>query len=94
MSIVCASCVCLASDAVNVSNVDDVRPAFHPEREVRFAVVLYGGVSLAIYINGVGVASHRRLLALMLAAVVVAVNRSVPAHLAEGLAVVRQQRRR
>src|SRR5689334_17198123 len=24
-----------------------------PEQEVRFAVVLYGGVSLAIYINGV-----------------------------------------
>lgn len=26
---------------------------FGPEREVRFAVVMYGGVSLAIYINGV-----------------------------------------
>ena len=26
---------------------------FSPEREVRFAVVMYGGVSLAIYINGV-----------------------------------------
>src|SRR5690242_13812054 len=24
-----------------------------PEREVRFAVVIYGGVSLAIYINGI-----------------------------------------
>jgi patatin-related protein len=28
-------------------------PAFLPEREVRYALVLYGGVSLAIYINGV-----------------------------------------
>ncbi len=28
-------------------------PTFEPKREVRFAVVLYGGVSLAIYINGV-----------------------------------------
>ena len=27
--------------------------ADQPEREVRFAVVMYGGVSLAIYINGV-----------------------------------------
>ena len=26
---------------------------FNPQREVRFAVVMYGGVSLAIYINGV-----------------------------------------
>src|SRR5206468_11937337 len=26
---------------------------FEPEREVRFAVVMYGGVSLAIYINGI-----------------------------------------
>src|SRR5207302_356796 len=26
---------------------------FQPQREVRFAVVMYGGVSLAIYINGV-----------------------------------------
>jgi patatin-related protein len=30
-----------------------VRPEFKPEQEVRFAVVMYGGVSLAIYINGV-----------------------------------------
>jgi patatin-related protein len=30
-----------------------VRPDFKPEQEVRFAVVMYGGVSLAIYINGV-----------------------------------------
>ena len=29
------------------------RPKFTPEQEVRFAVVMYGGVSLAIYINGV-----------------------------------------
>ena len=29
------------------------RPEFAPEQEVRFAVVMYGGVSLAIYINGV-----------------------------------------
>jgi patatin-related protein len=28
-------------------------PQFAPDREVRFAVVMYGGVSLAIYINGV-----------------------------------------
>ena len=28
-------------------------PEFTPSTEVRFAVVLYGGVSLAIYINGV-----------------------------------------
>src|SRR5436190_3786631 len=28
-------------------------PRFLPEQEVRVAVVLYGGVSLAIYINGV-----------------------------------------
>src|SRR2546421_10186820 len=26
---------------------------FSPEREVRFAVMMYGGVSLAIFINGV-----------------------------------------
>jgi hypothetical protein len=30
-----------------------VRPEFRLEQEVRFAVVMYGGVSLAIYINGV-----------------------------------------
>jgi hypothetical protein len=30
-----------------------VPPDFRPEQEVRFAVVMYGGVSLAIYINGV-----------------------------------------
>ncbi len=29
------------------------RPPFRPSQEMRFAVVLYGGVSLAIYINGV-----------------------------------------
>ncbi|HLG10108.1 MAG TPA: patatin-like protein [Gaiellaceae bacterium] len=29
------------------------QPPFQPEEEIRFAVVLYGGVSLAIYINGV-----------------------------------------
>src|SRR5919202_649495 len=29
------------------------RPGFAPEQEIRFAVVLYGGVSLAVYINGV-----------------------------------------
>lgn len=28
-------------------------PAFLPEQEIRYALVLYGGVSLAIYINGV-----------------------------------------
>ncbi len=30
-----------------------VQPAFEAEQEIRFAVVMYGGVSLAIYINGV-----------------------------------------
>jgi patatin-related protein len=30
-----------------------MRPDFKPEQEIRFAVVMYGGVSLAIYINGV-----------------------------------------
>jgi hypothetical protein len=29
------------------------RPAMDVRRELRFAVVLYGGVSLAVYINGV-----------------------------------------
>ena len=29
------------------------RPAYEPTQEIRFAVVLYGGSSLAIYINGV-----------------------------------------
>ena len=29
------------------------RPAFQPTQEIRLAVVMYGGVSLAIYINGV-----------------------------------------
>jgi hypothetical protein len=28
-------------------------PSLIPEREIRFAVVIYGGVSLAIYINSV-----------------------------------------
>ena len=28
-------------------------PEYNPSNEVRFAVVMYGGVSLAIYINGV-----------------------------------------
>jgi patatin-related protein len=28
-------------------------PRFDPEREVRFALVMYGGVSLAIYMNGI-----------------------------------------
>jgi patatin-related protein len=31
----------------------EAHPLFQPEQEVRFAVVMYGGVSLAIYINGV-----------------------------------------
>ena len=30
-----------------------MKPDFKPEQEIRFAVVMYGGVSLAIYINGV-----------------------------------------
>lgn len=30
-----------------------IKPAVHSEEEIRFAVVMYGGVSLAIYINGV-----------------------------------------
>jgi patatin-related protein len=36
-----------------------VRPDLKPEREVRFAVVMYGGVSLAIYINGVAQELYR-----------------------------------
>jgi patatin-related protein len=35
------------------------RPEFDPEQEVRFAVVMYGGVSLAIYINGVAQELYR-----------------------------------
>lgn len=35
------------------------RPVFDPEQEVRFAVVMYGGVSLAIYINGVAQELYR-----------------------------------
>jgi hypothetical protein len=27
--------------------------SYRPEQEIRFAVVLYGGVSLAIYMNGI-----------------------------------------
>ena len=34
-------------------DISDGRADFKPECEVRFAVVMYGGVSLAIYINGV-----------------------------------------
>lgn len=40
-----------APPAASSSNPD--RPEFKPIQEVRFAVVMYGGVSLAIYINGV-----------------------------------------
>jgi len=29
------------------------KPEMHPTQEVRFAVVMYGGISLAIYMNGV-----------------------------------------
>jgi patatin-related protein len=36
-----------------------MRPDFTPEQEVRFAVVMYGGVSLAIYINGVAQELYR-----------------------------------
>lgn len=35
------------------STAAEQRPEFKPIQEVRFAVVMYGGVSLAIYINGV-----------------------------------------
>jgi hypothetical protein len=38
--------------ALNPDPVASTVP-FEPQREVRFAVVMYGGVSLAIYINGV-----------------------------------------
>src|SRR4051812_28135171 len=42
------------SDPASVATAPDrMRPPFELEQEVRFAVVLYGGVSLAIYINGV-----------------------------------------
>ena len=37
----------------NAADTSNHRVAFEPEREVRFAVVMYGGVSLAIYINGI-----------------------------------------
>src|SRR4030095_10426818 len=33
--------------------IGPTRPAVYYPREVRFAVVMYGGVSLAIYINGI-----------------------------------------
>jgi patatin-related protein len=36
-----------------MSSPEGHRPEFLAEQEVRFAVVLYGGVSLAVYINGV-----------------------------------------
>src|SRR5512144_923644 len=32
---------------------------YSPEHEIRFAVVMYGGVSLAIYINGVAQELHK-----------------------------------
>lgn len=38
---------------------EEQRPDFAPEQEVRFAVVMYGGVSLAIYINGVAQELYR-----------------------------------
>ena len=28
-------------------------PRYEPTQEIRFAVVMYGGVSLAVYINGI-----------------------------------------
>lgn len=37
----------------NAADKSNHRVAFEREREVRFAVVMYGGVSLAIYINGI-----------------------------------------
>jgi patatin-related protein len=43
----------VSSSITNAADSNPSRPAFRPEREIRFAVVLYGGVSLAIYINGV-----------------------------------------
>src|SRR5437870_2353089 len=42
-----------ASPAHHVSSADQERPAVDIVKEIRFAVVMYGGVSLAIYINGV-----------------------------------------
>lgn len=36
-----------------MASEDEQRPRFEPQQEVRFAVVMYGGVSLAVYINGV-----------------------------------------
>jgi patatin-related protein len=39
--------------AASPSDVVESRPEFDLSQEVRFAVVMYGGVSLAIYINGV-----------------------------------------
>jgi patatin-related protein len=40
-----------AASVTNPAELDP--PAFIPEQEIRYALVLYGGVSLAIYINGV-----------------------------------------
>jgi patatin-related protein len=44
-----------APPTASSSNLDPAerRPEFKPIQEIRFAVVMYGGVSLAIYINGV-----------------------------------------
>jgi hypothetical protein len=37
----------------NPAPCPEPQPDFKPRKEKRFAVVMYGGVSLAIYINGV-----------------------------------------
>jgi patatin-related protein len=46
----------MAGQSSTESKATEVSPAppdFTPEREIRFAVVMYGGVSLAVYIDGV-----------------------------------------
>lgn len=41
------------SNTSNSDNASKTRPQVDPVQEFRFAVVMYGGVSLAIYINGI-----------------------------------------
>jgi patatin-related protein len=48
-----ASSPLMAANSMTQAAPRRVRPQFDPTQEVRFAVVLYGGVSLAIYINGI-----------------------------------------
>ena len=36
-----------------IAYINEINPEVDPTQEFRFAVVMYGGVSLAIYINGI-----------------------------------------